>query len=162
MKKENMFTVVKYLLSLIFVDLFSVLIQFYEVWKPWLSPQAVIFFCVLNTNKHLVTFILICYFFYVNKAVSSPRHSSIRTVKYKASSRAPMAETFASQKGGSTKGCQPKPSQRWQRLKYFKGEKTHCDYMLSPSPNKYYHRQFTAAFVESLFLLYRGSREFQK
>lgn len=57
-----------------------------------LSPQAVIFVCVVNTNSLLFLFqFLLLSFVCVNEEVYSPEHSCIGTVKYKAHSSALLA-----------------------------------------------------------------------
>jgi len=79
-----------------------------------LSPQAVIFVCVVNTNSLLFLFqFLLFFFFCVNEEeVYSPEHSCIGTVKCKAHSSALLASTFAYKEFGLTESCLPKPSQR--------------------------------------------------
>ncbi len=148
--------------SSIFVDLFFVYTILWNL-KSAVASLAVFFFffwSALQTLDGLFLFFLFFNFYFCYPSIT--QHSCIGFCKVEACSSIGLNCNFPWLWPDGKLSA--KPSQRWQQ-EYLKKKKAYTviyDFFSCPKHKYYYHWEFTAAFVESHFFLYRGSREFQK
>lgn len=132
-----------------------------------LSHPRQLFFGLRCKRGRLV---LILFLFFYFRYPSITQHSCIGFCKVEACSSIGLNCNFPWLWPDGKLSAKPQPKMTAGVFKE-KG-RLHCDLIIffffffflfsCPNHKYYYHWEFTAAFVESHFFLYRGSREFQK